>query len=265
MKATSTLAANVCSVSSTTMLMPATTALLWVWPVSLAASFSSSWTFTFPPWATSETEDALSCWTLSSLVHIQQLSRNMLGTKYNRRKKRETLAVTLSDPCCPASRSCLLPLVCWFLFSGQSMAGYLPWRAPFGPGFWCRPSHHRFLLLLHPYLGLYVNTCVETCVCVHACVSIIDICVYSRAISVCWQWTDLKTSPSWRTSRGSSPRALHPLCSFTTTTHAHTHWKAFICEWWLGCRGLKCYDHILSFRYTDQKIVTDIISCLLSR
>ncbi len=69
-RATSTSAASVCSASSTTTLTPATTASLLVWPVSSAASFSSSWTFTFPPSATSRTEDVLSCWTSSSLVHI---------------------------------------------------------------------------------------------------------------------------------------------------------------------------------------------------
>lgn len=52
-----------------------------------------------------------------------------------------------------------LPVVCWLLFSGQSVAGDVSRWAPIGPGRGCCQSHHRLQLLFYSHLGLFVSPC----------------------------------------------------------------------------------------------------------
>lgn len=182
MRATSTLAVNVCSVSSTTMLMPATTALLWVWPVSLAASFSSSWTFTFPPWATSETEDVLSCWILSSLVHIQQLSRNMLGNTYNRRRKRsknktwwQLPYLILAVP--PLGLACFLWFV-GFCFLANQWQATSPDELPLAQGSDAARATIAFCFFsILTWVCMFIPVCKPVSMSMHVCPSLISVCI----------------------------------------------------------------------------------------
>lgn len=65
----------------------------------------------------------------------------------------------------PCFRSGQLPVVCWLLFSGESVAGHLSGRAAAGSGLGRRQSHHRFLLLLHRLMGLYLFLLTTVWVC----------------------------------------------------------------------------------------------------